>query len=86
MVVLCVIGMHLLALNVLYPKLLGGRLRINPLAVTIALLFWGTIWGAVGLVLAIPITGAIKIIFDHVDTQTGWGNKRSTTRSPEWSS
>jgi predicted PurR-regulated permease PerM len=67
-VVLCVIGMHLLALNVLYPKLLGGRLRINPLAVTIALLFWGTIWGAVGLVLAIPITGAIKIIFDHVDS------------------
>src|ERR1700675_3332936 len=67
-VVLCVIGMHLLALNVLYPKLLGGRLRINPLAVTIALLFWGAVWRAVGLVLAIPITGAIKIIFDHVES------------------
>ena len=58
----------LLALNVLYPKLLGSRLRINPLAVTIALLFWGAVWGAVGLVLAIPITGAIKIVFDHVES------------------
>jgi predicted PurR-regulated permease PerM len=67
-VVLCVIGLHFFALNVLYPKLLGSRLRINPLAVTLALLFWGAVWGAVGLVLAIPITGAIKIVFDHVES------------------
>jgi predicted PurR-regulated permease PerM len=65
-VVFCVVGLHLFALNVLYPKLLGSRLRINPLAVTLALLFWGAVWGAIGLVLAIPITGAIKIVFDHV--------------------
>lgn len=67
-VVICVVGLHLFALNVLYPKLLGSRLRINPLAVTIALLFWGAVWGAVGLLLAIPITGAMKIVFDHVDS------------------
>jgi len=67
-VVFCVVGLHLFALNVLYPKLLGGRLKINPLAVTIALLFWGAVWGAVGLVLAIPITGAMKIVFDHVES------------------
>jgi len=68
LVVFVVLGLHLLGLNVLYPKLLGSRLRLNPLAVTIALLFWGWIWGAIGLVLAIPITGAIKIIFDHVES------------------
>ena len=67
-VVISVIAMHLIALNVLYPKLLGSRLRINPLAVTLALLFWGAIWGAVGLLLAIPITGALKIICDHVES------------------
>jgi predicted PurR-regulated permease PerM len=67
-VAICVVGMHLLALNVLYPKMLGSRLKINPLAVTIALLFWGAVWGAVGLVLAIPITGAIKIVCDHVES------------------
>lgn len=68
LVVLSVLGMHLFALNVLYPKLLGSRLKINPLAITLALLFWGWIWGAIGLVLAIPITGAIKIVFDHVES------------------
>ncbi len=67
-VAICVVGMHLLGLNVLYPKMLGSRLKINPLAVTIALLFWGAVWGAVGLVLAIPITGAIKIVCDHVES------------------
>lgn len=68
LVVFSVLVLHLIALNVLYPKLLGKRLRLNPLAVTIALLFWGALWGAIGLVLAIPITGAIKIVFDHVES------------------
>jgi len=62
-----VLGLHLFALNVLYPKFLGKRLQLNPLAVTVALLFWGWIWGAMGLVLAIPMTAAMKIIFDHVE-------------------
>jgi predicted PurR-regulated permease PerM len=67
-VILSVVGLHLFALNVLYPKFLGSRLKLNPLAVTIALLFWGIMWGAVGLVLAVPITAAMKIVFDHVET------------------
>jgi predicted PurR-regulated permease PerM len=64
---LTVLGLHLFALNVLYPKFLGSRLQLNPLAVTVALLFWGWIWGAMGLVLAIPITAAAKIVFDHIE-------------------
>ena len=68
MVVVTVLGLHLFALNVLYPKFLGGRLKLNPLAVTIALLFWAVMWGAVGLVLAVPITAAMKIVFDHVES------------------
>jgi predicted PurR-regulated permease PerM len=66
-VMVTVVGVHLFALNVLYPKFLGSRLQLNPLAVTVALLFWGWIWGAMGLILAIPLTAAIKIICDHVD-------------------
>jgi len=58
--------LHLLALNLLYPKLVGGRVHLNPLAVTVALMFWGTLWGAIGLVLAIPITAGMKAVFDNV--------------------
>ena len=44
-IAITVLGLHLFALNVLYPKFLGSRLQLNPLAVTVALLFWGWIWG-----------------------------------------
>ena len=65
-IALTVLGLHLLSVNVLYPKVIGKRLQLNPLVVTIGLLIWGFIWGAMGLILAIPILGAIKIICDHV--------------------
>jgi predicted PurR-regulated permease PerM len=68
-----VIALHLVALNVLYPKFLGNRLQLNPLAVTMALLFWAWLWGAIGLVLAIPITAAMKIIFDHIHSLKPYG-------------
>jgi predicted PurR-regulated permease PerM len=61
-----VLGLHLLAMNVLYPKVLGSRLQLNPLVVTISLLIWGFVWGAMGLILAVPIMAAIKIVCDHV--------------------
>src|SRR4029077_2381722 len=63
-----VLGLHLLEMNVLYPKVLGSRLQLNPLVVTISILIWGFIWGAMGLILAVPIMGAVKIICDHVDS------------------
>lgn len=68
-----VFGLHLFSINVLYPKLIGKRLQLNPLVVTMSLLIWGWIWGAVGLVLAVPITAALKIIFDHVDSLRPYG-------------
>lgn len=72
-IVATVLGLHLFALNVLYPKFLGSRLQLNPLAVTVALLFWGWLWGAMGLILAIPVTAALKIVFDHVEPLRGYG-------------
>jgi len=61
-----VLGLHVFSMNVLYPKVLGKRLQLNPLVVTISLLLWGFIWGAMGLILAVPIMAAIKIVCDHV--------------------
>ena len=68
-----VLGLHLVAMNVLYPKILGKRLQLNPLAVTLALLFWGWLWGAMGLILAVPITGACKIICDNIERLRPYG-------------
>ncbi|HJY87309.1 MAG TPA: AI-2E family transporter [Candidatus Acidoferrales bacterium] len=59
---------HILAVNVLMPALVGRRVHLNALAVTIALLFWGWLWGAIGLILAIPITAALKVCCDNVES------------------
>ena len=68
-----VLVVHLIALNVLYPKIVGSRVSLNPLAVTLALLLWGFLWGAMGLILAVPVTAAMKIIFDHVESLRAYG-------------
>ena len=59
--------LHLVSANVLVPALVGRRVHLNAVAVTVALLFWGWMWGAIGLLLAIPITATIKVICDHVE-------------------
>jgi predicted PurR-regulated permease PerM len=65
-IVVSVFSLHVISINVLYPKILGSRLRLNPLTVTLALLLWGWLWGAVGLILAVPMTAGMKIVFDHI--------------------
>jgi predicted PurR-regulated permease PerM len=60
--------LHLIAANLLVPALVGWSVRLNALALTVALLFWGFLWGAMGLILAIPITAVIKVICDHVES------------------
>jgi predicted PurR-regulated permease PerM len=58
--------LHLIAMNLLYPKIVGPRVHLNPLVVTIALMFWSVLWGAPGLILAIPLTAGIKAVCDNV--------------------
>jgi predicted PurR-regulated permease PerM len=73
MIAVVVAVLHLVAMNLLYPKVVGSRVHLNPLVVTVALMFWGTIWGGIGLLLAIPITAAIKAFCDNVTSLHGFG-------------
>jgi predicted PurR-regulated permease PerM len=66
-------ALHIIAANVLMPAIVGRSVHLNPLAVTISLLFWGWLWGALGLILAIPITATLKVICDHVPDWQAWG-------------
>ncbi|MFQ3578675.1 MAG: AI-2E family transporter [Bacteroidales bacterium] len=49
--------------NFLEPKIMGHSLNISPLIVIITLLFWGSIWGILGMILSVPITVMLIIIF-----------------------
>jgi predicted PurR-regulated permease PerM len=73
MIAVVVAMLHLLALNFLYPKVVGSRVHLNPLVVTVALMFWGTLWGGIGLLLAIPITAGIKAVCDNVSSLQAFG-------------
>ncbi len=61
-------GIHVLALNLIAPQLVGRRVRLNAVAITVSLLFWGWVWGGMGLLLAIPITASLRVICDHTDS------------------
>ena len=84
-VVVAIVAMHVIVINAVYPRFVGGRLQLNPLAVSLALLFWTWIWGAAGLIFAIPILGAAKIVCDHVDPLRGlgeWLGEPQASRQP----
>jgi predicted PurR-regulated permease PerM len=51
--------------NFIAPYVMGRRLVLNPLVVFLAVMFWGWIWGIIGVLLAVPITMTLKIICDH---------------------
>jgi len=65
--------LHLLALNLLYPKFVGARVHLNPLVVTVGLMFWGMLWGGIGLLLAIPLTAGVKAVCDNVTSLQPYG-------------
>lgn len=52
--------------NVLEPKITGKSLNLSPVVILVALIFWGFIWGIVGMILAVPLTSALKIFFENV--------------------
>jgi predicted PurR-regulated permease PerM len=67
LVVIAIVSvLHMLAMNLFYPKFVGARVHLNPLAVTFSLMLWGFLWDAPGLLLAIPLTAAFKAVCDNV--------------------
>jgi predicted PurR-regulated permease PerM len=65
--------LHVIAMNFLYAKIIGRRVKLNPFIVTVALMFWGMLWGGVGLLLAVPVTAAIKAVCDNVESLQDYG-------------
>lgn len=52
--------------NFLEPRFLGNKLNVSPLVILLSLLFWGQIWGVVGMLLCVPIVVIINIILAHI--------------------
>lgn len=51
--------------NIIEPQLLGRRLGLSPLVVFLSLVFWGWVWGPVGMILSVPLTVIARIFFEN---------------------
>jgi AI-2 transport protein TqsA len=53
--------------NFLEPMLMGRRFGLSTLVVIVSVLFWGFVWGPVGMLLAVPLTMVLKVMLDNSD-------------------
>lgn len=60
------ITMELISNNIVEPWLYGSRTGVTPLAIIVAAIFWGWIWGPMGLVLSTPLTVCLVVIGRHI--------------------
>lgn len=51
--------------NVITPNLLGRSMSLSPLAVFVAIVFWGWMWGVGGIVIAVPALAIFAILCQH---------------------
>lgn len=59
--------------NLIVPKIVAGKVRINALVSILAVLVGGALWGVSGMFLSIPTVAILKIIFDRVVPLKPWG-------------
>ncbi len=53
--------------NLIEPKFLGKTLDLSPVFILMSLIFWGWVWGIVGMFLAVPIAALLKIFCSNID-------------------
>jgi predicted PurR-regulated permease PerM len=66
-------SIHILDVNILMPKIVASRLRINALISILGVIIGGALTGISGLFFSVPTIGLIKIICDEVESLKPWG-------------
>jgi predicted PurR-regulated permease PerM len=59
--------------NFITPYVVGNQVSINALVAITALLLFGNLWGIGGMILALPVTAILKVIFDSNERLSAWG-------------
>lgn len=54
--------------NIVEPAVMGKSLNMSPLVVIVSLIFWGFIWGPIGMILAVPISSSIQIVCANIES------------------
>jgi predicted PurR-regulated permease PerM len=59
--------------NFIAPYVIGQQIRLNPLAVIVAVFVGGLIWGVSGMIVFIPLLGILKVVLDESESLKPWG-------------
>jgi predicted PurR-regulated permease PerM len=51
--------------NLAEPFFMGRRLRLSPIVILVALVFWGWAWGPIGMFLTVPLTIGLRISLEN---------------------
>lgn len=60
------LALHTVEANVITPSVLGARFTMNPVAILLALSYFGWIWGVAGALLSVPILLTLTALIDHL--------------------
>lgn len=74
---------HFLDANVLMPRIVGSKVKINALITILGVVIGGTMLGLPGIFLALPTIAILKIIFDRIDTLKPWGDLFGDEQQPQ---
>jgi predicted PurR-regulated permease PerM len=74
---------HVVVNSVILPKMVGARINVNASAATVGLVFWGWLWGGVGLLLAIPLMALLRTALSTRPETLSWSNL--IAENPEYS-
>jgi len=72
-VVLSIIAVHLIDSNIIMPRIVGSKVKLNALVVVLGVIVGEMLWGISGMFLAIPVLAIVKIVFDRVTDLKPWG-------------
>ena len=64
--------------NFITPRITGGKVQINALTALVALIIGGYLWGTAGLIIFLPLTAIIKVIFDNIKMLRPYGQLLGT--------
>jgi predicted PurR-regulated permease PerM len=68
-----IIAVHLIDSNIIMPRIVGSKVRLNALVVVLGVVVGEMLWGISGMFLSIPVLAIVKIVFDRVSDLKPWG-------------
>lgn len=72
-VAIALISVHLIDSNFLMPKVVGSKVKLNPIISLLAVIVGENLWGIPGMFLAIPLIAMLKVLFDNIESLNHWG-------------